>query len=149
MIYLWIAALFVFVIIEGLTVSLVSIWFAVGSIAAVIAAAAGAPLWLQIVLFLAVSVIVLSFVRPLAKNYINVLKKPTNADRVIGMVCPVIETIDNTRGTGAVTVDGKIWTARSENGEPIPQGTLVTPVSIQGVKLIVETAKAAEPAMDI
>ena len=137
MVVIWAAAFVVFVIAELATVGLVSIWFALGALAAVIAAALGGALWLQIVMFAAVSVLTLVLTRPFARDYINSRKKPTNADRVFEMAAIVTETIDNIEGTGAVRVDGKVWTARSATGEVLPAGTVVRPVKIEGVKLIV------------
>lgn len=126
-----------FLAVEAVTVGLVCIWFAAGSLIALLAAMCGAQLWLQIVAFLVVSAATLYFTRPLVKRYVNSKVEPTNADMVIGKECRVTETVDNIAGTGAVYVDGKTWTARSENDEIIPEGTLVTAKSIDGVKLIV------------
>ena len=133
----WLIVMVLFLVVEATTVGLVCIWFAVGSLAALLAAMCGAQLWLQIVLFLVVSAATLYFTRPLVKRYVNSKVEPTNADMVIGKECRVTETVDNIAGTGAVYVDGKTWTARSENDEVIPEGTLVTAKSIDGVKLIV------------
>ena len=108
---------------------------------ALLCAMLNAPVWLQIALFLIVSAVTLYYTRPLVKKYVNNKVEPTNADAVIGKECRVTETIDNIAGTGAVYVDGKTWTARSENeGETIPEGTLVTAKRIDGVKLIVASA---------
>lgn len=126
-----------FLVVEAVTVGLVCIWFAAGALLALLAAMCGAQLWLQIVLFLVASAATLYFTRPLVKRYVNSKVEPTNADMVIGKECRVTETVDNIAGTGAVYVDGKTWTARSENDEVIPEGTLVTAKSIDGVKLIV------------
>ena len=126
-----------FLAVEAVTVGLVCIWFAAGSLIALLAAMCGAPLWLQIVAFLVVSAATLYFTRPLVKRFVNSRVEPTNADMVIGKECRVTETVDNIAGTGAVYVDGKTWTARSENDEVIQAGTLVTAKSIDGVKLIV------------
>ncbi|MDY3080262.1 MAG: NfeD family protein [Oscillospiraceae bacterium] len=134
---LWLIVMVLFLMVEAATVGLVCIWFAVGALAALIAALLGAEIWLQIVLFLVVSAVALYFTRPLAKKYVNAKVEPTNADMVIGKECRVTEAIDNIAGTGAVYVDGKTWTARSESDEVIPEGTLVTARSIDGVKLIV------------
>lgn len=133
----WLIVMVMFLVVEAATVGLVCIWFAVGSLAALLAAMCGAQLWLQIVLFLVASAATLYFTRPLVKRYVNSKVEPTNADMVIGKECRVTETVDNIAGTGAVYVDGKTWTARSENDEVIPEGTLVTAKSIDGVKLIV------------
>ena len=133
----WLIVMVLFLVVEATTVGLVCIWFAVGSLAALLAAMCGAQLWLQIVLFLVVSAATLYFTRPLVKRYVNSKVEPTNADMVIGKECRVSETVDNIAGTGAVYVDGKTWTARSADDEVIPEGTLVTAKSIDGVKLIV------------
>lgn len=133
----WLIVMVLFLAVEAVTVGLVCIWFAAGSLIALLAAMCGAQLWLQIVVFLIVSAATLYFTRPLVKRYVNSKVEPTNADMVIGKECRVTETVDNIAGTGAVYVDGKTWTARSENDEVIQEGTLVTAKSIDGVKLIV------------
>ena len=145
MILVWGAALVIFLIVELATVGLVSIWLAIGSLAGLIAAFCGAKLWLQVVLFLVVSILALAATRPLAKKFLNSKKMPTNADRVFTMAAVVVEEIDNLKGTGIVKVDGKTWTARSLTGEVIKMGTVVRPQSIEGVKLIVSVLE--EPAI--
>ena len=137
----WIAAMVLFLVVEALTVGLASIWFAVGSLAAMICAMLNAAVWLQIIVFLVVSAAALYFTRPLAKKYINGRKQPTNADMIIGKECKVTEKIDNLAGTGAVYVDGKTWTARSDSDEVVEEGELVYALRIEGVKLIVNKAK--------
>ena len=133
----WLIVMVLFLAVEAVTVGLVCIWFAAGALIALLAAMCGAPLWLQIVALLVVSAATLYFTRPLVKKYVRSKVEPTNADMVIGKECRVTETVDNIAGTGAVYVDGKTWTARSENDEVIQAGTLVTAKSIDGVKLIV------------
>lgn len=140
MIIFWLVAIVALIAVEAGTVGLVSIWFAIGAAAALIAAAFRLAVWLQIAIFLGVSAVVLAALRPVARKYLNVRQKPTNADRVIGVICPVTEDIDNIAGTGVVSVDGKEWTARSLTGVNIPAGQYVRVTSIQGVKLIVEEA---------
>lgn len=137
----WGAAAVIFLVIEAATVGLASIWFALGALCALIAAVLGAALWLQIVWFVLISAATLAITRPLAKKYVNGKKQPTNADRVLGATVPVTERIDNMAGTGAVSADGKIWTARTGGGSTIEKGTLVRVLDIQGVKLIVEKAE--------
>ena len=134
---IWGALLILFLIVEGATAGLTSIWFELGSLVALIAALLKAPLWLQIVLFLVVSIAVLIVTRPLARKYINGRSQATNADRVIGMTGRVRETVDNIAGTGTVFVGGKLWTARTADSEIIPEGALVRADAIEGVKLIV------------
>lgn len=141
MILFWIIACVAFVAAEAATVSLTTIWFAIGSAAALLAASLGAEAWVQCVLFIAVSAVILALLRPVAKRYIAVRRMPTNADRVLGKVCAVTEDIDNVAGTGAVAVDGKVWTARTADGSRLGKGAFVRPIAIQGVKLIVESAE--------
>ena len=134
----WIAAMIVFFIVEAATVGLVSIWFAFGALAALICALLHAPTWLQITWFLAISVITLLLTRPLAKRYVNGRAVATNADRNIGRTAVVTERIDNLAATGAVKLDGVVWTARTQNDEvTVEEGTAVIVQEIQGVKLIV------------
>ena len=137
----WLILLLAFAALEGITVGLTSIWFAAGALAALIAALLHGPLWLQIALFLVVSILCLLAVRPLARKYVNTQVQPTNADRVIGAEARVTEDIDNIQGKGAVSVGGIIWTARSDSDEVIPAGSLVRVLRIEGVKVFVELIK--------
>ena len=138
----WLAAMIIFLIIEAATVGLAAIWFAFGALAALLSTLLGAKLWLQITCFLLVSVITLIFTRPIAQKHFNSRRSPTNADRVLGMVCIVTEDIDNVAATGAVKAEGKLWSARSLSGAPIEKGAYVRAAAIEGVKLIVEPVPA-------
>lgn len=137
----WLAAIVVFIVIEAATVGLASIWFAVGAAAALLCAVFHGALWLQVLWFVVVSVAALVITRPLAQRYVNAKSQPTNADRSIGARALVTEAIDNLKGTGAVYLEGKTWTARSVSGAPIPAGKPVIVREIQGVKLLVEPAE--------
>ena len=140
----WLVALILFAVAEAATVGLVSIWFAGGSLAALIAAGVGGSIPLQIVLFLVVSCVMLALLRPFVKKISMPHRTRTNADRHIGQTALVTEEINNLEETGAVRLDGIIWTARSEGGETIPVGTLITVKRIAGAKVWV--APAAAPA---
>lgn len=134
----WLIAMIVLLAVEAIVPGLISIWFAIGALAALISALLHAPLWLQVVWFVVVSVVSLALTRPLAKKYVNGRVKPTNADMILGKDCVVTEAINNVLGTGAVTVGGKIWTARMENDtERAAEGEVLKAVRIDGVKLIV------------
>ena len=134
----WIVAIVVLLIVEGLTSGLVTIWFAIGALAGLICQLVGAPLWLQLTVFLVVSFVTLVLTRPLAQKHLNSKTQPTNADRLLGKECIVTEAIDNIAGTGAVTVGGQVWTARSVSDAVIPNETRAVVRRIEGVKLIVE-----------
>ena len=139
---IWLALLLIFAGAEAVSVGLTSVWFAAGSLCALIAALLGAPLWIQITLFLVVSVLCLLAVRPLARRHLNSKVEPTNADRVIGQQAQVTEDIDNIRGKGAVVIRGVDWSARCEDGLPVPAGSLVRVLRIEGVKVFVERVPA-------
>lgn len=135
---IWLVAVIVLLVVEGMAPGLVSIWFAFGALAAMISAMLKAPLWLQLVWFFAVSLVTLVLTRPLAKKYVNARTVPTNADMAIGKDCVVTEEIDNVLGTGAVTVGGKIWTARMAAADGrAEKGEVLQVLRIEGVKLIV------------
>ena len=139
----WVAVMLIFLIVEAATARLTCIWFAIGALAALIAALFGAPLWLQIIWFFVISFVTLYFTRPLVKKYVNSKSQPTNADMVIGKEALVTEAIDNVEGVGAVAVGGKVWTARSADGQPVETGSIVTVLRIEGVKLIVSAEQKA------
>ena len=134
----WTAAIIVFGAVEAATAGLVSIWFVAGALVALVSAFVGAPLWLQIALFLLVSAVALALTRPLLRKITATNAEATNADRVLGEVAKVTETIDNENSLGAVYVDGKTWTARSEDDTVIPAGSRVQIQRMQGVKLYVK-----------
>lgn len=134
---LWAILAAAFLVIELITVGMVSIWFFAGAAASLIAAALGAPIWLQTALFLLVSGVCLAILYPRLKHLVGRNRQPTNADMVLGKTCVVTRRIDNLAGTGAVSVDGKTWTARTAKGETVEEGALVRAEQIQGVKLIV------------
>lgn len=136
----WLVLMVLLFIIEAATAGLTVIWFALGALAALIAALFGAQIWLQVLWFLVVSIATLWFTRPLALKYLNGRSVATNADRVVGMEGVVCKDIDNLAGTGAVKLDGKEWTARSDSGANIPSGSVVKVHRIEGVKLIVDAA---------
>lgn len=142
MIYVWIAAMVGFLILEAIIPGLVSVWFAIGSLSAIIAAALDAPVWIQLAVFAAVSVVTLLATRPLVKKYINSRTTPTNADAIIGLECIVTEDVDNIRGTGAANVGGRVWTARSTDDDVIiSSGSRAVIKNIAGVKIIIEPVK--------
>lgn len=137
----WLILLLLFAGLEAVTVGLTSIWFAAGALAALITALAGGPVGLQVALFLVISLLCLIAVRPLARRYLNPRIQPTNADRVIGTQAKVTEDIDNLQSKGEVTIGAMPWSARSEDGAPIPAGALVRVLRIEGVKVYVEQIK--------
>ena len=142
MTYVWLGAMLLFLVLEGATAAVTSLWFVVGALAALIVALLDGGLWLQITLFVVVSVALLLALRPMLKKYINPKKEKTNVDAVIGKRGVVLEAIDNLSGTGKVKLDGMEWSARSANGEKIEEGVVIVVEKIEGVKVFVKMHNA-------
>ena len=134
----WLVLLVVMILGEIATVSLTSIWFAVGALGGLIVAFFHGSVFWQIVVFLVLSGLSLLLVRPLFKNFMRTSISPTNADRVIGKTAVVTEAIDNMAARGQVSISGQIWTARSEHNVVIPADSRVKILRIEGVKVFVE-----------
>lgn len=134
---IWVVLLLAFIVLEAVTVQLVSAWFAVGALCALIAHLCGAGIVWQMVLFLAVSAVCLLATRPLVRKFTAAKIQKTNADRCIGADAVVLEAIDNLHATGQVKTGGNVWTARSADDTVIPAGAVVTVERMEGVKLIV------------
>lgn len=139
MIFVWLGLTIVFALIEGATAQLTTIWFALGSAVAFVVAVCGVKsVMIQVIVFVAVSVITLLATRPLVKKIIHKKVEPTNADRNIGETGVTVTDVNNLLGTGEVNLKGTIWTARSADDTVIPKDTQVKVIKIEGVKLIVE-----------
>ena len=142
MVIFWLVAMVALIVIELATLGLTTIWFACGALAAVIAAALGAPILLQILMFVVVSFAVLLTVRPIAVKYFNKDRTRTNIESMIGRQAIVVSEIDNMQGVGQVSVNGMDWSARSTINElKISVGRVVVIRAVDGVKLIVEENK--------
>lgn len=138
----WTVLLILLVAIEIVTMGLTTIWFAAGALVAAIAAACNAPLFIQIALFLIVSVLMLVFTRPVAMKYFNKDRTKTNVESLVGQKGIVTGEINNLKGCGQVTLNGMEWSARSGREDcVIPEGSVVVVKGIHGVKLIVAVAE--------
>lgn len=139
--YIWLGLMAAFLVAEAACpCHLISIWFAVGSLVAVVVALMGGALWLQTLLFLLVSCGLLVALWPLAKKFLKPRLTATNVDSVIGSVGLVTVAVDNLTAVGQVKLNGMEWTARSTSGDPIPEGTQVRVDRIEGVKVFVSPA---------
>lgn len=134
----WLIAIVVFIIVEAVTVSLVSLWFIGGAVGALIAAMLGGSTLVQLTVFVLLSAVLLILLRPMAKRHLVTHHTPTNADRLIGKTAVVTEPIDPLHGTGAVKVEGVLWSARCDGNSVIAPGTLVRIQEIDGSKVYVE-----------
>ena len=135
--WLWMAVFIISLVIELATVNLVSIWFTVGSLFALMANQLKLDIAYQIIIFIILSIICILLIRPLAANYLrgNIVK--TNADRAVGEHVTLLKAIsENT--WGEVKVNGVLWHARSYDNKPIEQGAKVEVLAIEGAKLVVK-----------
>lgn len=138
-IILWAAAFVFFLVFEAVTVQLVSVWLALGSLLSLIVAIffPEVPLWVQLLIFLVASVVSLLATRPAIKKLVK-SKPETNAQLDVGKTVVVTETINNELSQGRAKLNGSYWTALSVNGDIIEEGATAKIVSIDGSKLIVE-----------
>lgn len=142
MLILWVVAFLVMLIIEAATLGLTTVWFAGGALVAAIITPLGAPIWLQIIVFIVVSVVLLIFTRPIVAKHFNGNRAKTNVESLAEKKAYVTEEVDNIKATGKVKVDGMDWSARTaEDGVTIPMGSLVKVLKVEGVKAIVEAIK--------
>ena len=140
----WFVLLVVFLIAEAATVTMVSLWFAAGALAAMAVCLLGGGVWLQAGAFFVVSAVMLTALRPVARKYFTPKLTKTNVDSVIGAQGLVTAAIDNVKAQGQVKLGAMEWTARSLSGEKIPQGTLVRVEKIEGVKVFVTPVEILE-----
>ena len=141
-VFIWLAILTFFLVAEAVTVQLTTIWFAGGALVAALAAGMGAEEWLQILLFLAVSLILLILARPVLKKCLNKGVVRTNVNSLMGQSAVVIQKIDNLSQMGQVRINDIEWMARTESDEEtIPEKSVVEIEAVQGVKLIVKKCK--------
>lgn len=140
--YIWFGIALFMAIIEGVTYQLVSIWFVLGAVvSAIVSIFVPENIWLQIILFIVISVATLIATKPIVKKITRTKKLPTNSDRYIGMKGVVKEEINNTLGVGLVNLKGSVWSATSDDGSVIPIDSVVIVKDIKGVKLIVSPVK--------
>lgn len=139
--FVWLGMVVLFLMIESSTVALVSVWFSAGALAAMLASLFGGGAVLQIVLFLLVTGGTLAMLRPLVRRYVTPRITATNVDSVIGSLGVVTAEIDNLAAAGQVKLGAMTWTARSTDGEKIPEGTEIRVDRIEGVKVFVSPVR--------
>lgn len=138
----WLILMIICIVIEAATLALTSVWFVFGAIAAFIAALFGAPLPVQIALFLGVSIVTLIITRPIAVKWLNKDTVKTNYQEVIGKKARVTQRVDNLSGTGTAVIDGLEWTARSSSDEVTYEaGEIAEVADIKGVKVILNKSR--------
>ena len=136
--YIWLAVIFLALVIEGLTAQLISIWFVPGGLAGLISGFCGAGEWIQVLIGAVVTLICLIATRPLVNRVMKFRKVDTNSGRLVGQTGIVVQEIRNLDAAGQVKIQGSVWSARSDTGEVIPLDRKVSVLRIEGVKLIVK-----------
>ena len=137
-VFLWLALMVIFIVVEIITVGLTSIWFAGGALVALLSGVVGMPFIGQVVLFFAVSFVLLFFTRPFAAKYVKPHNIKTNYEEVIGKEVQVTARIDNRAAAGTAVCNGQEWTARSTDDDvTIEAGETAYVEEIRGVKLYV------------
>lgn len=140
--YIWLGVIILMAVLEAVTTQMVSIWFVIGGVVALICSVCGVSIPAQLILFFAVTAITLVLTRPLVKKALWVKKEDTNVGRYIGKIGVVTQKVDNQAGEGQVNVSGSIWTARSAEGSILMEGTNVKVLAIEGVKFIVRAIQS-------
>lgn len=135
--FIWLLVAIIAVVMEACVASLVSIWFVPAALIAMILAFCSVPFWIQLSVFLIISVLLIVFMKPIAKKVLGVKHIATNADSLIGEQAIVTEEINNLEAKGQVKIRGQFWTARAYDQSKIyTPGEVLNVVSIEGVKLI-------------
>ncbi len=138
MIVVWLVVSAALIVAEIISLGLTTIWFAIGALAAALAAFLGAGISIQLIVFAVLSVVFLVFTAPVARKHFMRQPEKTNVEGLIGKIGVVTDAIDNLKSEGTVILNGQEWSARSESGENIEKDCRVSVVSISGVKLIVK-----------
>ena len=139
----WLGLMIFFIVLETVTVAVVSIWFCAGSLAALLVSFVWPEaFWAQIIAFFVVSFVALLSLRPIAHKLVGGKRVPTNADANIGKMCQVVSEVQPGR-FGRVKLEGLEWTAKSDF--VLPVGSWCRVIAIDGVKLVVIPPEQAVP----
>ena len=133
----WLIAAVGFLVLEGMTFSMVSVWFAAGSAAALLSCLFHPPFKVQAVVFIVVSVLCLAAFKPLTQR-LRQKPTPTNGDRSLGREAKVLTPV-SAEETGRVRLDGVDWNARCATpGDTLARGQSCRVTEIHSTLLIVE-----------
>ena len=133
----WLIAAVGFLVLEGMTFSMVSVWFAAGSAAALLSCLFWPSFRVQAVVFIVVSILCLAAFKPLAEK-LRKKPTPTNGDRSLGREAKVLTPV-SAEETGRVRLDGVDWNARCATpGDTLAPGQTCRVTEIHSTLLIVE-----------
>lgn len=139
---IWLILLIIFMAIELLTMSQLTVWFGIGSIAALIIYLVGLPLWVQITAFAVLSLLLLLFLRPVTVRLFNMERRDTDKEELLGRDVIVVSEVDNRFGTGQITIDGHHLSASTKDPtERLPVGSIATVVDIKGARMVLKGKK--------
>lgn len=139
----WLVLLVLFMVVEAATVTMVSTWFALGALGALVVALLGAEFWLQLLVFGVISIVTLAMLRPIVRKHFTPRLTRTNVDSLVGKRCLVVSQVDNLNSCGQVKIGDVEWSARSTDGSVLPAGTEVKVDRVDGVKVYVTAVTAA------
>jgi membrane protein implicated in regulation of membrane protease activity len=139
MLYVWLAVFVLSFIAEAVSFSLVSVWFCIGSLVAILLnLIPGMPFWVEIIVFFVASGCCLGLLRPIAQRQMQRRMSKSNIDEIVGEAGVVIKNISLTE-SGEVKIGDVIWTGISSIPEKdIPEKTIIEVVAVKGNKLIVK-----------
>ena len=140
----WLIIALVAGILEAVTVSLVSVWFALGAVAAAISAGFGFGVIAQVVIFLVLSLILMALTAPICRKFRMGEKVPTNADRLIGCIGVITEDVDPLENKGEVKVQGQRWSVQVRDDGRAKVGDNVIVEAIEGAHLVVRLKRENE-----
>ena len=139
----WLIAAGVFFIIEMATIGFLVFWLGIGALLAMVTSFVTDSIFIQALVFVVTSTLLLIFTRPLVDKFIKTPKElKTNAYSIIGKKAIVISKINNIEGIGQIKIDGEVWSAKSFDDEDIPEDTEVEITEIDGVKAVVKRITA-------
>ena len=135
----WVVVFLIFILLETITVRLIAIWFAVGALGACVTLLLDAPFWIQVIVFLLCSCLLLLLTRPLTKSFTSQKHRITDTGSIIGQTGVVTAPIGS-KAKGRVEIDGLDWAARSWDGTALTPGEKVTVYSVHGFEVVVAKA---------
>ena len=135
--WFWLGIAVLCAVIEGMTLGLTTIWFALSAVLMIFVSMFHPPFYLQCLLFALIALLLRFFTRPLALKLLHTKREKTNADSLIGKKALVLQTITEFE-KGQVKINGIVWTAASIGNAEIPAGDECIIEKIEGVTLIVK-----------
>ena len=135
---IWLLLAGLFFIGEMITVGFLIFWLGIGALLAMIVSFFTTNIIIQTAVFVISSIILILATKPFVKKFVDVKKTNTNVFSIIGKKALVIKELDPINAKGQIKVNSEIWSAESENGEKIGEGSEVEIIRINGVKAIVK-----------